>query len=175
MHESGGTDEELISKDIEGNSQYIEYFHPEESYLKSILLHMGCLGDLSQDSDRNMTVNLKLLKNDSTILTEKNLLLESMKGLRYQEISVESFVETGQEHRILITFPDCDNLYITASLKEIGPGEHVRLTVNGEKSEETLYIQYIYIWHLQQEIADDVVSCVFCSCVFHCRMVGMSL
>lgn len=144
VHESGGTEEELISKNIERNSQYIEYFHPEESYLKSIVLHMGCLGDSSQDSNRNMAVNIKLLKNDGTILTEKNLLLESMKGLRSQEISVESFVETGQEYRILITFPDSGNLFITAGLKEIGPGEHVRLIINGEKAEETLYIQYIY-------------------------------
>lgn len=144
VHESGGTEEERIIKNIQGNSQYIEYFHPEESYLKSIVLHMGCLGDLSQDSNRNMTVNMKLLKNDGAVLTEKNLLLEAIEGLRFQEISVESFVETGQEYRVLITFPDSGNLFITTSMKEIGPGEHVRLMVNGEKSEETLYMQYIY-------------------------------
>lgn len=143
VHESGIGGESELTK-IEENTQYTEYFYPTEPYLKSIVLHMGSTGEEPRNLDRNMTVNMKLLRDDGKVLAQSNLPLEAVGGLAYQEFSLESWVGVGKEYRALITFPERSDLHITASKEEIGPEEHSALLINGEKSEETLYMQYLY-------------------------------
>ena len=143
IHESG-TDGEMEDKNIAGSTQYTEHFYPKLPYLKSIVLHMGSMDEVSEEIAGNMAVDMKLLRDDGKVLAQSSLLPEPMKGFRFQEFPMESWVESGREYRAVITFPDRSDLYITSSLTPIGPGEHAALEINGEESGETLYIQYRY-------------------------------
>lgn len=142
VHESGA-DGVQEAKNVERNARYAEHFRPTEPYLKSLVLHMGWIGGASADRSRDMAVNMKLLRDDGKILAE-SILIPETGGLRFQEFSLERWVEPGREYSALITFPDSSDIYVTSSFQDIGPGEHSLLEIGGEAVEETLYMRYVY-------------------------------
>lgn len=137
-------------KAVEPGSLFSEYFTPQNSYLKSMVLNVSRTSSQEEKEADDARGNLgdfvdgQLLDSSGKILAESKIMLTDIQENTFCTFSFETWVDTGQQYQLSVSFPESPDLMITFGAEDSGPSEHNALMINGTESKDNLYLQYVY-------------------------------
>ncbi len=150
--------------EVEGAAELKEFFVPLNNYIKEIAIH------IRKDSEEQMS---RIAGTASAVLTDSKDHIAARDRVRLEEggfilFDIESWVKPGQKYQLQLTLENCENVYLAAGSKDIGPEEHDFLLKNGQETEKCIYIRYIYGCYTKKLLALWFLTFFCAACVLLC-------
>lgn len=127
-----------------GNRQMVpgdsleESFVPGFDYLTAVRIHVE--RDGIEEAD-NIVIG-RLINAKQKVLAEASFMPKD----EFFEFEFDRWVDTGEEYKLQIVFPEDNATAITTTFgpADIGPDEHRALYVNGVQDDGAIYTEYVY-------------------------------
>lgn len=116
----------------------VEYFVPRYRYLTGVHIHVN----QKRKEDSGNIVTGRLLDSKQRVLAQSGFAPED----EFFEFKFNRWVSTDEEYQMEIIFPEENGspVITTFGPEDIGPDEHRALYMNGERSGEAIYAEYVY-------------------------------
>ena len=126
------------NREMEPGAVLVEHFVPRYRYLTGICIHVD---RKSSRGNGNIVIG-RLLDSKQRVLAESSFAPEEP----FFEFEFNRWVSTEEEYQLEIIFPEENGSAVMTTFgpEGIGPDEHRTLYVNGERTGEAVYAEYIY-------------------------------